>query len=121
MVDAPEAGGAKGRIENPTHVLILGFVTCGIYSLYWLWLRLQEMNEYLGKQQVNPMFIVPGFLCGPFVICAEVLFVRGLPEMQRKAGIDAKDEFAMDFILLLFLAPVGQYVIQQKMNAIWAK
>ena len=40
MADAPAAGAApkipgSERVVNPTTVLILGFVTCGLYMLYW--------------------------------------------------------------------------------------
>ena len=127
MADAPAAGAAAPKIPgsekvvNPTTVLILGFVTCGLYSLYWMYLRVKEMNEYLGKQAVNPMFVFPGCICGPVLIYADFLFAKGLPEMQKKAGLEAKDEFIMDLLLLVLLAPVGQYMIQQKLNAIWAK
>jgi hypothetical protein len=130
MADAPATPAAPGlppnlpgskKVENPQTVLILGFVTCGLYCLYWMWLRVKEMNEYLGKQQVNPMFVFPGCICGPVLIYADFLFAQGIPLMQKKAGIEAKDEFVMDLLLLILLAPVGQYMIQQKLNAIWAK
>jgi hypothetical protein len=116
----PNLPGSK-KVENPNTVLLLGFVTCGLYCLYWMWLRTKEMNEYLGKQQVNPMFVFPGCICGPLFIYADFLFAKGIPEMQKKAGVEAKDEFVMDLLLLVLLAPVGQYMIQQKLNAIWAK
>ena len=114
-------GGAKGTVENPTTVLILGFVTLGIYCLYWTWVRVKEMNGYLGREQVNPMFIFPGCICFPLFWYADFLFAQGLPEMQRKAGVPIKDDFVMDILLLLFLAPVGQWLIQQKLNEIWSK
>jgi hypothetical protein len=127
MADAPVAaapaggGGGKGKVENPTTVLILGFVTCGLYCLYWLWMRVKESNDYLGKQAVNPMFILPGCICAPVLIYGEWLFVNALPEMQKKAGVEAKDEKILHILLLVFLGPVGQYLIQQKLNEIWSK
>jgi len=124
---APAAGGAapkipgSERVVNPTTVLLLGLFTCGIYPLYWLWLRVKEMNEYLGKQQVNPMFVFPGCLCYFVVLYAAWLYVNGIPEMQKKAGIEAKDEKVLQAVLLILVMPVGMYVIQQKLNEIWAK
>ena len=118
---APSGGGVKGKVENPTTVLILCFVTCGIYALYWLWMRVKEMNDYLGKQAVNPMFVFPGCICGPVVIYAEWLFVNGLEEMQKKAGVSVKDEKILNMLLLFFLFPVGAYMIQQKLNELWSK
>ena len=118
---AAPAGGGKGKVENPMTVLILGFVTCGLYSIYWLWIRAKEMNDYLGTQQVNPMFIFPGCICFPVVLYADYLFAKGIPEMEKKAGITPKDEFVLHFLLLIFLAPVGQFMIQQKLNELWSK
>jgi Domain of unknown function (DUF4234) len=120
----PPAGGgdgARGVVENPMNVLLFGFLTCGIYCIYWMWLRVKEMNTYLGKEQVNPMFIFPGCLCFPLVWYADHLFAQGLPEMQQKAGVPVKDDYIMDLLLLILLAPVGQYMIQQKLNEIWSR
>ena len=126
MADAPAAGAApkipgSERVVNPTTVLILGFVTCGLYSLYWMYLRVKEMNEYLGKQAVNPMFVFPGCICYPVMWYAAWLFAENFPEMQKKAGIEPKDEKILHAVLLILLAPVGQYLIQQKLNELWAK
>jgi hypothetical protein len=126
MADAPAAGAApqipgSEKVVNPTTVLILGFVTCGLYCLYWMYLRVKEMNEYLGKQQVNPMFVFPGCICYPVMWYACWLYANGLPEMQKKAGVEAKDEKVVHALLLILLAPVGQWMIQQKLNELWAK
>jgi len=109
------------KVENPMNVLIYGFLTCGIYSLYWMWLRVKEMNDYLGREQVNPMFIFPGCLCAPFFWYGSFLFAQGIPEMQKKAGVPAKDDLVLDAVLLILLAPVGQWLIQQKLNEIWSR
>ena len=127
MADEPAAaapasgGGLKGKVENPQTVLILGLVTCGIYTFFWAWARVKEMNAYLGKEVVNPMFIFPGCIC-PFVaIYGYFLYCKNLPEMQKKAGIEPKDEFVLHLVLMILLPYVGSYLIQQKLNEIWAK
>lgn len=118
---APSGGGVKGKVENPMTVLILGFVTCGLYPLYWMWLRTKEVNDYMGKQVINPMFVFPGCIC-PFVsLFAIYLMAQSLPEMQKKAGLEAKDEMVLHLVLFLFAGPVGMYLFQQKLNEIWSK
>src|SRR5215470_16219636 len=99
---APSGGGVKGKVENPTTVLILGFVTCGLYPLYWMWLRTKEVNDYLGEQRINAMFVL----------------LKSLPDMQKKAGLEAKDELVLHLVLFLFISPVGMYLFQQKLNEI---
>jgi hypothetical protein len=118
---APSGGGVKGKVENPTTVLILGFVTCGLYPLYWMWLRTKEVNDYLGEQRINPMFVFPGCVCFPVVLYAMFLMLKSLPDMQKKAGLEAKDELVLHLVLFLFVSPVGMYLFQQKLNEIWAK
>ena len=128
MADAPAGGAAPApkipgseRVVNPTTVLLLGLFTCGIYPIYWMWLRVKEMNEYLGKQQVNPMLVFPGCICFLAVLYGAWLYVNGIPEMQKKAGVEAKDEKVLHMVLLVLVMPVGMYMIQQKLNEIWAK
>lgn len=130
MADAPAAapapapasgGGAKGKIEKPEIVLILGFVTCGIYPLIWMWTRVKEINAYLGEQRINPMFVFPGCLCFPVMLYAMFLLVKALPDMQKKGGVEAKDEFVLHLVLFLLLSPVGMYMYQQKLNELWSK
>ncbi|HUR38049.1 MAG TPA: DUF4234 domain-containing protein [Planctomycetota bacterium] len=118
---APSGGGVKGKVENPTTVLILGLVTCGLYPLYWMWLRTKEVNDYLGEQRINPMFVFPGCLCFPVVLYAMFLMLKSLPDMQKKAGVEAKDELVLHLVLFLFISPVGMYLFQQKLNEIWSK
>ena len=126
MADAPAAapasgGGVKGKIENPTTVLLLSLVTCGIYGVYWYYQRAKELNAYMGTEVINPMFVFPGCFCPPLLIYVAFLFAKALPEVQKKAGIEAKDEFVLHFILLWFVNFVGQYLYQQKLNEVWAK
>ena len=118
---APTGGGTKGKVENPTTVLILGFVTCGLYPLYWMWLRTKEINDYLGEQRINPMLVFPGCICFPAILYAMFIMLKSLPDMQKKAGVEAKDELVLHLVLFLFISPVGMYMVQQKLNEIWAK
>jgi len=41
--------------------------------------------------------------------------------MQKKAGVEAKDELVLHLVLFLFISPVGMYLFQQKLNEIWSK
>ena len=118
---APSGGGVKGKVEDPKMVLILGLVTCNLYTMYWLWTKVKEMNAYLGQEKVNPLFILPGCLCFPVSIYGSYLFAQNIPEMEKKAGVEVKDEMVLHLVLMIFLPWLASFLIQQKLNAIWAK
>lgn len=116
-------GGAKGKIEKPETIIILCIVTCGIYGFYWLWQRIKEVNTYMGSQVINPMFVFPGCFCPPIMLYALFLLAKSLPDMQKKAGIQDKDEVVLHFILMWLLGSfgIGQFVFQKKLNELWSK
>jgi hypothetical protein len=124
MPDAPAAapaggGGGKGQVLDPTKQAL--FSLCFIYAIYWTWLRVQEVNNFLGREAIKPLFVLIGIICGPVLIYVDWLFVNAIPEMQKKAGIEAKDEKIVDLLSLLCCAPYGVYRLQQKFNATWQK
>lgn len=43
------ANGTVGKIRNPWMVILLSFVTLGIYSLYWQYASFKEMKEHSGN------------------------------------------------------------------------
>jgi hypothetical protein len=48
----PSPAGVKGPIgeaRNPTLVIVLTIVTCGIYGLYWLYKSFEELKQHNGE------------------------------------------------------------------------
>jgi hypothetical protein len=133
MADAPAApsgpasgGGspvnsASGILDNPMMVLILGLFTCGIVPLWWMWVRTKELNEALGRQQVNPLFVFPGCICFPLFWYAAWLFAQGFHELKKKKGGEVKDDTVLHTILFILILPVGQFMIQQQLNEMAGK
>lgn len=123
MADAPAAGGAapgtKGKVENSVLQLLLSLIPG--YVIYWMWLRAKELNDYLGKQAINSMLIFPGCcLCIPLYI-GDWFMGKAVAEAEQKAGTSQKDDSLIYFLLLLFLYPVGVWMVQEKLNAVWKK
>ena len=52
--------------RNPLGVLGLGFITLGIYFVYWYYKANQEIQRYTGDQTISPsrslLAVIPGFL-----------------------------------------------------------
>ena len=113
---ADEAGGAKGKVEKPEIQAVITLV-CGFYMLYWLFLRVKEANEYLGREVANPIFsFIPG-LC----ILALWNLCGAVEEMQQKAGAEPKDEKIIDFLCCFVCGPFGFFRLQGKLNEVWEK
>ena len=118
MPDAPAAAGGKGQVRDPKMEAI--YSICGFYAIYWMWLRIQEVNNFLGREVIKPLFLFVGIICGPLLFYVLWLMVNAIPEMQKKVGIESKDEKIVD--LLSFLcSPYGVFRAQTKLNAIWQK
>ncbi|HTF58089.1 MAG TPA: DUF4234 domain-containing protein [Planctomycetota bacterium] len=115
------AGGAKGKVENSVMQAVITLV-CGIYGLYWLWLRADEINAYFGKPIINKMLIFPGcFACGIPPIIAMFYLCKATADAESKAGTSTKDDSILYFILMFLLFPVGVWMVQEKLNAVWQK
>ncbi len=115
------AGGVKGKVENSVMQLVLTLVTCGIYGVYWCWVRTKELNAYLGKQAINPMLIFPGCLCFPVLIVGMYFIAKAAAEAEMKAGTSQKDDTIIYFLLLWLVSFVGVWMVQDKLNAVWQK
>lgn len=111
-----------GKTRNPVVILILGFVTCGIYWFYWEYQVAKEINRFLGREEINPTVALLGALCClPISIYVEYLIVKTLPVMQREAGMSAEapPSMALHLILAILLAPVEAMILQTEFNRIW--
>ena len=94
--------------KNPLAVLILPFVTFGIYSLVWI---VQAKGEMVAKGAEIPtswLIIVPFVSLWYFWRWSEGVEKVTMNEMS---GIGA-------FLLMLLLGPIGHMIIQSKFNKI---
>jgi len=48
--------GPIGKIRNPVMTVVLSYVTCGIFALISLWGMLNELKNFRGKDDLNPIF-----------------------------------------------------------------
>jgi len=44
-----------GINRHPLMVILLSFITCGIYYFYWIYTVSKEMNEFLGEEDIPPV------------------------------------------------------------------
>lgn len=110
-----------GKTRNPIVVLLLGFVTCGIYTLYWAYTCADEINKITGQERISPVL----FLISFFIPYLPLYFVhkadQNFTEIGQKEGVPYESKFIL--WLVLFLVGVGYLVFmfqaQEMLNKIW--
>jgi hypothetical protein len=100
--------GPIGQTRNPVMVLVIGYVTCGIYMMIQMWGMLNELKAFRGKDDFNPILILlfPLFFIWP--IPAKVL------EAKQMAGVPNPQVASP--ILYLLLSP---YFLAADLNEVW--
>ena len=114
----------RGVERNPVTVILLSIVTCGIYSLYWLYMVTSEINAALGEDKINfVLYFLLGILCFPLVFVGMYKIDEGVVQLQTRIGLQGKSNFVL-WIILSFVG-VGTlimiYQVQEALNEIWAK
>lgn len=64
--------GFRGEVRSPGMVILLSIITCGIYSLIWIYSVSKEMNNVLGYEATKPQYTFYGLLCGIFTLILPV-------------------------------------------------
>lgn len=58
----------NGKVKNPAAVIIFSIITCGIYSLVWIYSFAKDLKNYLGKGDVNPgLDLLLCIICFPYM------------------------------------------------------
>ncbi len=108
--------------QDPILVLILGFVTCGLYLIYWNIKMAEVLNAVAGKQQISPVVSVIAGCCYPvniyfYYLVGDVMTPLGLligkPELKEKS--------TLLLILGIFVPMVAAMIVQGHVNEIYEK
>ena len=108
-----------GKTQNAVMVIVLSLVTCGIYSIYWLYTALNDLNKLVGREAVNPIL---GAIIAPYGL---YVIDKEFVEINKNEGLeDYKSNFVL-WILLCFVCSIGYFMavsqIVKNFNAIWEK
>lgn len=95
--------------RSPVAVLLLPFVTFGIYSLVWLVKTKNEMNAQGAKCPTAWIILIPFF--GGLYFCWK--YAEGVQLVTKGAQSQV-----IAFILLILLGVIGAAVIQNEFNKV---
>lgn len=122
------AGSAK--IRNPMHVLVFDLVTLGVYGVVWYYKVNRELallgrvrhTTALGENPKNSLLaLVPGLLIIVPTVVSMLNMVQRLRAAQGMTGLPEADQVSAPpaFLLLFFLAPIGAWYFQKRLNNVW--
>jgi hypothetical protein len=113
-----------GKHRDPALVLILSFLTCGIYYLIWVADVSREVNDYLGEMDTAPALeaLLTFVTCGLYSLYWDYKINRKLMRMQEECGLRAPDNTALYLILdFCGFGMVNALIQQGHLNEIWSK
>ena len=105
---------------DPIIVLVLGFLTCGLYLIYWN-IKVAEVLNAVSEREVisQPIAIFAG-CCYPVNIYFFYLAGKdGLPEVYHRAGIGQKDDTLLLLVLGLFFPMIAAMIVQNDINKLY--
>jgi hypothetical protein len=105
---------------DPIIVLILGFITCGLYLIYWN-IKIAEVLNAVTEREVisSPVAIFAG-CCYPVNVYFFYLAGKdGLPQVYKRIGYPQKDDSMLLIVLGLFFPMVAAMIVQNEINKLY--
>ncbi|WP_269224482.1 MULTISPECIES: DUF4234 domain-containing protein [Flavobacterium] len=106
---------------DPVVVLILSFLTCGLYLIYWN-LKASEVLNAVGEKEIisSPIAIFAG-CCYPINAYFFYLVGKdGLPATQKRLGLPVKDDSVLLLVLGLLFPMVAAMIVQSEINKLYS-
>jgi len=107
--------------NDPILVLILGFITCGLYLIYWNLKASAVLNAVTGRELISPAIAVIAGCCVPVNIYFYYLAGDGLQALGKRLGKEQelKDKHTLLIILAIFFPMVSAMIVQGHMNEMY--
>ena len=96
--------------RGPIFVVLAGFITLGIYWIYWFYNTIRELGE-INKSDTNPLL----WTIGLFVPIVN-LWVLWKYSGEAEKALKNKYSQLILFIAWIVFLPIAQYIIQKGIN-----
>jgi len=105
---------------DPIVVLILGFITCGLYHIYWNMKVAEVLNAVAGREVISSPIAIFSGCCFPINIYFFYLAGReGLPQVYKRIGYPQKDDSTLLIVLGLFFPMAAAMIVQNDINKLY--
>jgi hypothetical protein len=106
---------------DPVVVLILSFLTCGLYLIYWNLKVAEVINAVYEREIISPPIAIFAGCCYPINGYFFYLVGKdGLPAVYRRAGLPIKDDSVLLLVLGLFFPMVAAMIVQSEINKLYS-
>lgn len=104
---------------DPILVLLFGFLTCGLYLIYWNIKVAEVMNAVANREVISQPVAIFAGCCYPvnlyfFYIAGK----EGLPAVYRRTGV-VKDDSVLLLVLGFFFPMVAAMIVQGDINKLY--
>jgi len=105
---------------DPILVLLLGFITCGLYMIYWNMKVAEVFNAVSGREVISQPIAIFAGCCYPVGIYFSYLAGKeGLPDVYKRVGLPVKDETTLLMVLGFFFPMAAAMIIQSDINKLY--
>ena len=106
--------------NDPILVLILGFITCGLYLIYWNIKTAEVINAMVGREAISPLVAIVSGCCFPINIFFYYLVGENLDEISKIVGDQSlRDKSLLLIILGIFAPMVSAMIVQAELNKVY--
>jgi hypothetical protein len=106
--------------NDPIIVLLLGFITCGLYLIYWNIKAAQVVNAAADREVVSSPIAIFAGCCFPVNLYFFYLVAKdGLPKIAQHTGEPEKDQVVMLVVLGFFFPMVAAMIVQGEINKLY--
>ncbi len=106
--------------RNIATCIILSFVTCGIYGIYWYYCSAQDMNYYSnGRTATGGSLILLSIItCGIYMLYWFYIVGCEIDDIKRNAGMYGSNNTGIVYLLLSIfgLSIVSMALMQTELN-----
>ena len=106
--------------RSPAMVVVLGIVTCGIYTLIWYYQTTEELRIATGDDSIKPgLDIVLTFVtCGIWWVYTDYRNAKKVYELSQRMGLGRSDQAMVVLLVDLFATVVTPALLQAEYNEI---
>ncbi|MDY0239641.1 MAG: DUF4234 domain-containing protein [Bacteroidales bacterium] len=106
--------------REPFVVLLLGFITCGLYLIYWNLQAAKVFNAVAGREILSSVVAVFAGCIWPVNMYFFFVVGRdGLPALDERIGTPPRDQSILLMLLGFFFPMVAAMIVQSEINKLY--